>query len=263
MVHPMMMSADMWDVTRDEGAVGILHKAGIDPWVIDFGVARPGRGRHGAHPGRPHRRAQRGHRHGQEDHRPRRPSGRLLAGRHVVLPDRRVTADPRDLASIIAFGSPVDTLAALPMGLPPNMAARGRGLHGRPRVQPHRHPKLVGAHRFPDARPDQDGQGARGLPAPAARPRGPACPANSSADSWSAKAGSPGRGPAISELLKQFIAHNRMMTGGFAIHGELVTLTDINCPGAGGRRRGRRHRPAGRRCAASSAPRPRPTSTNT
>src|ERR1044072_9556814 len=37
MVHPMMMSADMWDVTRDDGAVGILHKAGIDPWVIDFG----------------------------------------------------------------------------------------------------------------------------------------------------------------------------------------------------------------------------------
>ncbi len=37
MVHPMMMSADMWDVTRDDGAVGILHAAGIDPWVIDFG----------------------------------------------------------------------------------------------------------------------------------------------------------------------------------------------------------------------------------
>src|ERR1700716_1273167 len=37
MVHPMMMSADMWDVTRDEGAVGILHAAGLDPWVIDFG----------------------------------------------------------------------------------------------------------------------------------------------------------------------------------------------------------------------------------
>src|SRR6202012_3631041 len=24
MVHPMMMSADMWDVTREDGAVGIL-----------------------------------------------------------------------------------------------------------------------------------------------------------------------------------------------------------------------------------------------
>src|SRR5207342_1557889 len=37
-------------------------------------------------------------------------------------------------------------------------------------------------------------------------------------------------GPAISELLKQFIAHNRMMTGGFAINGQLVSLTDITCP---------------------------------
>jgi putative long chain acyl-CoA synthase len=37
-------------------------------------------------------------------------------------------------------------------------------------------------------------------------------------------------GPAISELLKQFIAHNRMMTGGFAVNGQMVTLTDISCP---------------------------------
>jgi putative long chain acyl-CoA synthase len=37
-------------------------------------------------------------------------------------------------------------------------------------------------------------------------------------------------GPAISELLTQFISHNRMMTGGFSIHGELVTLTDIEVP---------------------------------
>src|SRR5258705_13172789 len=37
-------------------------------------------------------------------------------------------------------------------------------------------------------------------------------------------------GPAISELLKQFIAHNRMMTGGVSIHGGLVTLSHIDCP---------------------------------
>src|SRR5258708_3401985 len=37
LVHPMMMSANMFDVTREEGAVGILHAAGLDPWVIDFG----------------------------------------------------------------------------------------------------------------------------------------------------------------------------------------------------------------------------------
>ena len=37
-------------------------------------------------------------------------------------------------------------------------------------------------------------------------------------------------GPAIAELLKQFIAHNRMMSGGFSIRGDLVTLADIDCP---------------------------------
>ncbi len=47
MVHPMMMSANMWDVTREDGgAVGILHEAGID--VGDrLRLARRGRGRHG------------------------------------------------------------------------------------------------------------------------------------------------------------------------------------------------------------------------
>src|SRR6201993_5599787 len=30
MVHPMMMSADMWDGTRQGGAVGILPAAGLD-----------------------------------------------------------------------------------------------------------------------------------------------------------------------------------------------------------------------------------------
>src|ERR1700756_1883829 len=44
MVHPMMMSADMWDVTRQDGAVGILHAAGLDPWVIDFGSPHKGEG---------------------------------------------------------------------------------------------------------------------------------------------------------------------------------------------------------------------------
>ena len=82
----------------------------------------------------------------------------------------------KDLASIIAFGSPVDTLAALPMNLPAGLGCRGRRLHGRPRLQPHRHPGLAGAHRIPDARPDQDRPVAAGLPAPAARPRGAAAP---------------------------------------------------------------------------------------
>ena len=37
LVPPMMMSADLYDVTRDAGAVGMLHAVGLDPWVVDFG----------------------------------------------------------------------------------------------------------------------------------------------------------------------------------------------------------------------------------
>jgi putative long chain acyl-CoA synthase len=37
LVPPMMMSANVFDVTRDQGTVGILHDLGVDPWVVDFG----------------------------------------------------------------------------------------------------------------------------------------------------------------------------------------------------------------------------------
>ncbi len=52
-------------------------------------------------------------------------------------------------------------------------------------------------------------------------------------------------GPAIAELLKQFIAHNRMMSGGFSIHGDLGHAVGHRLPGAGRHRRGRRHRSTG------------------
>src|ERR1700722_6145566 len=37
LVPPMMMSANVFDVTRGQGAVGVLHDLGLDPWVVDFG----------------------------------------------------------------------------------------------------------------------------------------------------------------------------------------------------------------------------------
>ena len=97
MVHPMMMSADMWDVTREDGAVGILHASGLDPWVIDFGSPDKVEG---------------GMRRNLADHivalsqaidtvqgrhRPGRAPRRVLAGRDVVLPGRGIPAfeEPR------------------------------------------------------------------------------------------------------------------------------------------------------------------------
>src|SRR5690242_6337878 len=37
LVPPMMVSANVYDVTEHNGAVSILHRNGITPWVVDFG----------------------------------------------------------------------------------------------------------------------------------------------------------------------------------------------------------------------------------
>ena len=121
LVHPMMMSANMWDVTRDEGAVGILHAAGLDPWVIDFGSPDQIEG---------------GMRRNLADHivalSEALDAMADITGRDVHLAgysqggmfcyQAAAYRRSKSIASIVTFGSPVDTLAALPMGLPPNLA---------------------------------------------------------------------------------------------------------------------------------------------
>lgn len=228
MVHPMMMSADMWDVTRDAGAVGILHKAGIDPWVIDFGSPDKIEG-------------------GME---------RTLADHVVALSEaidtvKEVTGrdvhlagysqggmfayqsaayrHSKDLASIIAFGSPVDTLAALPMNLPASIAPAAADFmadHVFSRIDI---PGWLARTGFQMLDPLKTAQSRidflrqlHDREALLPREQQRRFLASEGWIAWS--------GPAIAELLKQFIAHNRMMSGGFSIHGDLVTLSDIDCP---------------------------------
>ena len=38
LVPPMMLSADVYDVSPQSSAVGQLAAAGVDPWVVDFGA---------------------------------------------------------------------------------------------------------------------------------------------------------------------------------------------------------------------------------
>src|SRR6201997_5639487 len=228
MVHPMMMSADMWDVTREDGAVGILHKAGIDPWVIDFGSPD---------------RVEGGMERTLADH--------IVAVSEAVDTVRKATDQDihlagysqggmwayqtagyrrsRGLASVIAFGSPVDTLAALPMGIPPNYAAAAAEFmadHVFSRIDipswlartgfQMLDPLKTAKARVDFLRQLHDREAL--LPREAQR-------RFLESEGWIAWSG-----PAVSELLKQFVAHNRMMTGGFAINGQLGTLTDITCP---------------------------------
>ncbi|ANI39966.1 acyl-CoA synthetase [Mycolicibacterium vaccae ATCC 25954] len=228
MVHPMMMSADMWDVTRDEGAVGILHKAGIDPWVIDFGSPDQVEG---------------GMQRNLADHVVALSEAidtvKTVTGRDVHLAgysqggmfayQTAAYRRAKDLASIVAFGSPVDTLAALPMNLPASLAPAAADFmadHVFSRIDI---PGWLARTGFQMLDPVKTAQSRldflRQL-----HDREALLPREQqrrflASDGWIAWSG-----PAISELLKQFIAHNRMMTGGFSIHGDLVTLSDIDCP---------------------------------
>jgi len=228
MVHPMMMSADMWDVTRDEGAVGILHKAGVDPWVIDFGSPDKIEG---------------GMDRNLADHVVALSEAidavKEVTGRDVHLAgysqggmfayQTAAYRRSKDLASIIAFGSPVDTLAALPMNLPASLAPAAAdfmadhvfsrmdipGWLARTGFQM-LDPIKTAQSRFDFLRQLHDREAL--LPREQQR-------RFLQSEGWIAWSG-----PAIAELLKQFIAHNRMMSGGFSIHGDLVTLSDIDCP---------------------------------
>jgi putative long chain acyl-CoA synthase len=228
LVHPMMMSANMWDVTREDGAVGILHAAGLDPWVIDFGSPDQVEG---------------GMRRNLADH--------IVALSEALELTAEITGQDvhlagysqggmfcyqaaayrrsKGIASIATFGAPVDTLAALPMGIPPNLApgvANFMADHVFNRLDipswlartgfQMLDPLKTAKARIDFVRQLHDREAL--LPREAQR-------RFLDSEGWIAWSG-----PAISELLKQFVAHNRMMTGGFAINGQLVTLTDISCP---------------------------------
>jgi putative long chain acyl-CoA synthase len=228
LVHPMMMSANMWDVTEGEGAVSIVRAAGLDPWVIDFGSPDKVEG---------------GMDRNLADHIVALSEAvdtiRKAAGQDVHLVgysqggmfcyQTAAYRRSKNVASLVAFGAPVDTLAALPMGIPPNLAAAAANFMADhvfnwldiPSWLARTGFQLLDPLKAAKARIDfmrqlHDREAL--LPREAQR-------RFLASEGWIAWSG-----PAVSELLKQFIVHNRMMTGGFAINGQLVTLTDIVCP---------------------------------
>ena len=228
MVHPMMMSANMWDVTKEDGAVGILHAAGLDTWVIDYGS--PDQVEGGME------RTLTDHivalsqaidtvkdATGQDVHLAGYSQGGMFCYQTAAY--RRT----KDIASVLAFGSPVDTLAGLPGGLPANLAV-GVAEFLADHVFSHIDvPGWLARTGFQLLDPIKSAKSKveflfqlhdREALLPREQQR-----RFLDNDGWIAWSG-----PAVAELLKQFVTHNRMMTGGFAIQGQLVTLTDITCP---------------------------------
>ncbi|WP_099194163.1 acyl-CoA synthetase [Mycobacterium innocens] len=228
MVHPMMMSADMWDVTREDGAVGILHARGLDPWVIDFGSPDKVEG---------------GMRRNLADH--------IVALSQAIDTVHDTTGQnvhivgysqggmfcyqaaayrrSKNVASIVAFGSPVDTLAALPMGIPANFGAAAASFMADHVFNRLAIPSWMARTGFQMMDPLKTAK-ARIDFLRQLHDREALLPREQQRRFLESEGWIAWSGPAISELLKQFIAHNRMMTGGFAISGQMVTLTDITCP---------------------------------
>ncbi|MDL9938928.1 alpha/beta fold hydrolase [Gordonia sp. ABSL1-1] len=231
MVPPMMVSANVYDVTEHNGAVSILHRSGIAPWVVDFGSPDTEAG---------------GMERTLADHvvavsqvidlivegtgRPVHLAGYSQGGMFAY--QTAAYRRSKDLASVITFGSPVDVLAALPLGLPAGLVAPGAEFLADKVLSRSRNlwirdwmartgfqlldPVKTIRSRIDFLRQLHDREAL--LPREDQR-------RFLEADGWVAWSG-----PAIAELLRQFVAHNRMVSGGFVINGDLVSLAEITCP---------------------------------
>ncbi|MDT5146954.1 MAG: putative long chain acyl-CoA synthase, partial [Mycobacterium sp.] len=228
LVPPMMMSANVFDVTRDQGAVGVLRDLGVDPWVVDFGSPDRETG---------------GLERNLSDHVVALSriidSVKAHTGRNVHLAGYsqggmfcyQTAAYRRSegLASVITFGSAVDSLSGLPFGIPAALAGRGAqlaadhvfnrlsvsGWMARTGFQLLDPMKTVRA-RWNFLRQLHDREAL--LPREQQR-------LFLEVEGWVAWSG-----PAVAELLRQFVVHNRMMAGGAVIDGTPITLAEITCP---------------------------------
>jgi putative long chain acyl-CoA synthase len=227
LVPPLMLAAEIYDVSPTTSAVSILHEREVDPWVIDFGAPERERG---------------GLERTLADHvlavsdavdRVREHTGRdvHLGGYSqggMFCYQAAAYRQGDGLDSLITFGSPVDTRLGMPFGLPEEMAVeiaealalafRGGGVPAwfsrtgfrlldpvksvRNRLefllQLHDREALLPRER---QRRFLEGEGWVAWP-----------------------------GPALAEFVRQFVTSNRMLEGGFVIADRLVSLADVALP---------------------------------
>ena len=227
MVPPMMLAAEIYDVSPATSAVTNLHEHGIDPWVVDFGAPEEVEG---------------GFERTLADHVVAVSEAvdrvRELTGRDVHLAGYsqggmfcyQVAAYRRNagLASLITFGSPVDTRLGMPFGLPEQFASglaslivdvfRGSALpawfsrNGFLLLDPVKsaRSRIAFVMQLHDREALLAREGQRRF---------------LEADGWVAWPG-----PALAEFVGQFVAHNRLLEGGFVIDDRLLTLADVRCP---------------------------------
>ncbi|HVT78024.1 MAG TPA: alpha/beta fold hydrolase, partial [Acidimicrobiales bacterium] len=229
LVPPLMLSTEVYDVAPATSAVAQLVEDGVDVWVVDFGAPEKEAGgldrtltdhvlavSDAVDEVRQHT----GH---ETVHLAGYSQGGMFCYQAAAY---RRTAG---LASIVTFGSPVDTSETSPIPLPEvqvinavsGITERLLGRSGVPAWVTRTGFQMLDPAKAIRSRVDflrqlhdreslleREGQ-RRFL----------------EADGWVAYPA-----PAIAELLDQFVAHNRMLMGGFVIDGRLVTLADIDCP---------------------------------
>jgi putative long chain acyl-CoA synthase len=228
LVPPLMLAAEVYDVSPRTSAVTILREHGADPWIVDFGA-------------------------------PERQEGgleRTLADHVVAVSDavqRVVDATGAEvhlagysqggmfvyqtaayrrndgLGSLITFGSPIDTRLAMPFGLPEQFAANAAGVLADRVFRGWALPAWASRTVFHLLDPVKSMR-SRIEFILQLHDREALLPREGQrrfleADGWVAWPG-----PAMADFLRQFIAHNRMLEGGFVIEDRLLTLADIECP---------------------------------
>jgi putative long chain acyl-CoA synthase len=227
LVPPMMLAAEIYDVSAATSAVSILHRHGVDPWVVDFGAPEREEG---------------GLERTLADHVLAISDAvdrvRELTGRDVHLGGYsqggmfcyQVAAYRRNagLESLITFGSPVDTRLGMPFGLPEQFASGAAGLLAEV-FRASALPAWVSRNGFRMLDPVKSAR-ARVEFLMQLHDREALLPREGQrrfleGDGWVAWPG-----PALADFVGQFVAHNRMLEGGFVIDERLLTLADIQLP---------------------------------
>ncbi|MEV0360990.1 AMP-binding protein [Nocardia sp. NPDC050697] len=228
LVPPLMVNADIWDVGAENGAVGILNRGGVDCWVVDFGSPATEEG---------------GWQRDLADH--------ILAISSAIDTVTEATGSDvhlmgysqggmfayqttayrygKGVESIVTFGSPVDIVNGMPFGLPYGMVSEAADfvadhvLNRLPITDSMVRigfqlldPVKTAKSRIDFLRQLHD----REALLPKERQR-----RFLNSEGWVGYAG-----PAAADLLKQFVAHNRMMSGGFVIRDHPVSLAELRCP---------------------------------
>jgi putative long chain acyl-CoA synthase len=228
LVPPMMLAAEIYDVSAATSAVTILHRNGVDPWVVDFGAPEREEG---------------GLERTLADHvvavsdavdRVREATGRAvhLGGYSqggMFCYQAAAYRRNQGLSSLITFGSPVDTRLAMPFGMPEQLASGLAGLIVDGVLRGGALPAWASRTGFRLLDPVKSAR-SRIEFILQLHDREALLPREGQrrfleADGWVAWPG-----PAMADFLHQFITHNRLLEGGFVINDRLVTLADIVCP---------------------------------